>query len=271
MSNLVVSLDPKNIIQQNSHAAENYLTNHFMEVIAKLYQYEMFKPMMDLVASKAYERRLQFKITPKEMHHLDEGNCKTIESGTFNKILNRILAKKEYTITIRKITPDVIIHEIGHMVEKETNLELTTGFRDSITNDIKSRSYNNVSLGAAINSVLIKEVAAYPIMQIGSELFTRYFQLLAMAKEVSGKAAEYAFNLTEVYKAFPATELWIFNYLYPKLTPHFNTDIVAASRKYITPIDEIKHKWSDEKIRSFHKNGKEKTNWTHSIKSIKDD
>lgn len=269
MNGLIKRLDPIWIIRSVSIASESFLIDHFMEVITRIYQYEIFKPMMDLVASKACEKKLYFKIIPKKMFNLDEGNCRTIESGVFNKFLNKFIAKKEYTITIRKITPDVIIHEIGHMMEKEAELQLSEGFKNAITSDIKGRNFGNLSLGAAINSVLVKEVANYPIDQIGSELFTRYFQMLAMAKEVSGKAADYAFSLGEVYKAFPATELWMFENLYKRLMPKFNTDIVKASEQYIVPIEEIEHKWSGEKVKSFH-GGDKDIRWSKSIKSIKD-
>lgn len=269
MKGLIKRVDPLEIIRSASSASERFLIDNFMDVITRVYQYEIFKPMMDLVASKAYEKKLYFKIIPKEMFHLDEGNCLTIEGGVFNKLLNKFVAKKEYTITIRKITPDVIIHEIGHMVEKEAEIELGEGFKKAIISDIKGRNFGNLSLGAAINSVLVNEVKGYPVEQMGSELFTRYFQLLAMAKEVSGKAADYAYNLAEMYKAFPATELWMFDNLYKKLMPKFNTDIVEASKQYIKPIDEIEHKWSDEKIKSVHPD-KENKRWIKSIKSIKE-
>jgi len=64
---------------------------------------------------------------------------------------------------------------------------------------------------------------------------------------------------------------WLADECYPKFLKFIDPSIAAASQKYIVPIDQIKHKWSGDKIKSFHgAKGKAKT-WTRGFKSIKDD
>lgn len=262
MSILVKKFDPIEIIKKSSTARDPSLVNQFIEVIERIYQYELFKPMMDLSSTLCFESRLQFIIEPKEFYMLDEGNCVTIEA--FGN------TKKKYRITIRKIKADVIIHEIGHMIEKESDTSLDTSFNKAIVADIKNLKTGNISLQSAINDIMISQVAPYPNSQKGSELFTRYFQLLSMSKEVAGFAAEYGYTIAEVYKAFPLLEAWLWDHFYSSMIAKINIDIAKNSTNYIKPISDIKHKWAGEKVTSSHA-GRPQPKWSANVKSIKDD
>jgi hypothetical protein len=260
MSSLSRSNNPIEIIRQKTSATEPYLIDNFIDVIKKIYAYEIFKPMMDLVTTLAIQGRLTFKLSPKTVFELDEGNCRTVEMRGGNKF---------FTITIKKIKPDVIIHEIGHMIEGESGVSLDATFNRAIITDIHMLATRNISLQTAIKNVMVFQVANYPNNQKGSELFTRYFQLLAMAKEVAGFSAEYSYTVLDVYKAFPLTIDWIWNKLYKPMIARIDIMVAKTSQQFIIPIDEIKHKWADEKVEAFHKE-KKGSKWSSNIKSIKD-
>lgn len=260
MSSVIQTINPIEIIRKNTSGTEKYLVDNFLEVITKIYAYEIFKPMMDLVTTLCMQGRLNFKLSPKTVFELDEGNCRTVETRGGNKF---------FTITIKKIKPDVIIHEIGHMVENESAIILDASFNRAILSDIHNMMARNISLQTAIKQVMVLQVANYPNNQKGSELFTRYFQLLAMAKEVAGYSAEYAYTVLDVYKAFPLTIDWIWDKLYKPMISRIDLRIAKISQQFIIPIDEIKHKWAGEKVETFHKD-KKPNKWSSSIKSIKD-
>lgn len=115
---------PLNMIESASVSKNDKLMQEFMHIMRKLYQYEVFKPMLDLATTLVNQGRLKFVIEPKEFYHLDHGHCLTIEGGVFDKFSNTFKRTKSYKISIKKISSDVIIHEIGHMVEKECNVIL---------------------------------------------------------------------------------------------------------------------------------------------------
>ena len=141
--------------------------------------------------------------------------------------------------------------------------------------DITVKHTHNVSLNAAIKQVMIDEVAHYSDAHKASELFTRFFQLLAMSKQVSGFSAQYGYNVEDIYKAFPNFTKWLVSVLYPNLEKRIDPGVSQASRSYILPIEHIKHEWSKERVRSVHchtgmKDAGQPTRFSRNIKSIKD-
>jgi hypothetical protein len=246
------------IIKSQTIAQDSKLLDQFMYYIEKIYQYEFFKPMMDLVTTKCMQSILKFKIMPKQFYELDEGNCMTVEEG----------ARKSYTITIKKITSDVIIHEIGHMIEKESGVQLDINFKRAIFRDLELQNTRNISLKTAIKNIMVAEVAGYPDTQKASELFTRYFQIIAMAKEVAGHTAQYGYSVTEVYRVFSNMEAWTWDYLYKDMIRRVDANIAQQSLIYIKKLEDIRHPWANEKVTSMHKEPTKPT-WSKSIKSIK--
>jgi len=262
MPNIVKSENIISLVSQNTTATHNYLVDDFLMVMKRIYHYEIFKPMMDLVATLTLQGRLKFKLEPQTAFTIDEGNCRTFETKGGNK---------HFVINIKKINADVIIHEIGHMVENESGIKLDTSFNKAVFSDLRSHHIKNISLQTAIKDVMVMQVAGYPDNQKASELFTRYFQLLAMSKEVAGRTAEYGYTIVELYNAFPNTIDWIWDNLYKPMFARIDPSIALASNELIIPISEIKHKWAGEKIRTFHKERQNsQSKWSKSVKSIKD-
>lgn len=260
---------PIDLIRKYSQSKEQYLIEDFIEIIKKLYQYEILKPMMDFITTVCLDGRLQFQIAPKAFYELDEGNCVTTQQSIKDGSGGQKVYK-EYIITIKKVTADVVVHEIGHMLEQETNVDLGSGFNKAIVEDIKNlKAISNQSLAAAIGEIMIKQVAGYQPSHRSSELFTRYFQLIAMAKEISGRAAIYGYTVLDVYKAFPKVENWLWDYFYPKLVANVSPQVAMASNSYIKPIEEIKHNWAKEAVKPMHKSSGQ-SKWMKTVKSIKE-
>lgn len=280
-------MDPIKIISNNTYYKEEHLLVRFINVITHLYQYSIFKDILDLVATKAYDNHLKFKISDMTKFDLNEGNCMTIFPDDFlDKMRNKIMSEKKYLINIKKITGEVIIHEIAHMVYNDTEDKLNPqNFMNAITEDISNIDTKNVSLKDAVRNVCVKEVAQYPKEQHIPELFARYFQMIAGTHEITRYGASYAYNMNEVERVFKITYIFITKQLNTMLKNKINNVIADVSRNYIKNVSEIKHRWTGEKIQSFH--GAEQINkssndsstdlvkkstktWTKSIKSIGD-
>lgn len=263
------AIDPLQIIITATTVKEDYHLEQFNQVMQKLYRYRIFKPMLDLVTTKALQGSLVFKVQDQKLFDLDEGNCRTIEGSVVNKLFNKVKTHNNYVITIKKISADVIIHEISHMIEKEITDVSVNSFAQELLSDLAVRS-GNVSLQAAVEQILYKEVNSYPDNQRSSELFARYFQLLAMAKEISGHGAIYGYSIFDVYRLFLKTEKWLWDNLYRSILPQINTEVAKQSQVYIQDIENITHDWAKERIQSIHhRTGSPR--WSKTLKSIKDD
>lgn len=268
--NLPVSTkSPIELININTKAENTLNMNNFMNEIKKLYQYEMFKPMFDLVATLCMKGRLSFNVYDRRFFELDEGNCKTIEGSAFNKALNKIKSEKNYVITIKKVSSDIIVHELAHMLEKEGDFPSLHPFASMVELDLKLQNTNNVSLKAAIKQIMVTELERYPAEQKGAEYFARVFQLVAMAKEVAGFGAQYGYTLSEAYQFFENTIKFLAEDFYNTINSKIDFSIADKSKEYIKPLEEIKPKWTESKHNSIHENPNRPT-WSRAVKSIKD-
>jgi len=266
------SIDPLNIIKEASFAEDSYLIERFLSKIKHLYQYDIFKDVLDFVVTRSREQILEFSVKESKFFDMDEGNCHTIRAAVPQNILSRtlsslkslILPSKKYKITIKKISCDVIIHEIGHMIEGELEGSFNgQEFSSLIQEDINN--INNFELKNTLNNVFIVEVSVYPEDQKTSELFARYFQLLATSKEVGGAGS---FTLTSFLAAFKDTTSYIQQLIKDFIVPQSAEDIKSASKQYLS--EKPKNTWSEQRVQSFHKIPGS-SSWSKSIKSIKED
>lgn len=269
MSNLKLSNSPIDIIEQKTEVQFEAHLYRFMLEIKKLYQYEIFKSMLDLVATLIKNQRLIFRVHDQELFDLDEGNCRTIEGGGFNKFLNQFKSNKHYIITIKKISSPVIVHEVAHMLEQEGDFTSLTPFMNCMLQDLKQKKVGNMSLLAATEQVLHQETKGYPKSQVASEFFARFFQLVSQSKEVAGLGAEYGYTLNECLTLFEQTVAFLSKDFYKTIVSKIDLEIAATSMQYIKKIEDIKHKWSEEKTQSIH-GGSTKPQWSRTVKSIKD-
>ncbi len=259
---------PLELIEANIKAETSANISQFMVKIKSLYQYQVFKPMFDLVTTLCLKGRLTFSVYERRFFELDEGNCKTIEGSAFNKALNKIKAERNYVITIKKISSDVIVHELAHMLEKEGEFPTLQPFAEKINKDISMQNSNNVSLQSAVKQIMITEVEGYPNDQKISELFARFFQIVAISKEVAGFGAQYGYTLQDTYQFFANTVAFLAGDFYSTIASKIDANIAFLSSKYIKPLEEIKPKWTETKHSSIHETPN-KPAWSRAVKSIK--
>ncbi len=272
MSQLQPYNEPLNFIMQHTSFEQPAMRHYFKNCIVELWQYELFKPILDLVATKCKEKLLSFKVSDRRFFELDEGNCKTIV-GTADRFLNMFKAQKRFEISIKKIVTDVIIHEIMHMVEKALSINIADDFTRTIVYEIKH--VRSASLKAAINQIMVQELEHYPKDQVPSELFARIYQIFALCHEIKGHSDQYSVTIAQLEQNFPNTIIWLEKNVHGVIIQYTDATIRRQSTQYVKPFSEIKHEWSGKRIQSFHKhaahNNKQKPQWTASTKSIKDD
>lgn len=258
---------PIDIIAASTQAQNAGQAEEFGGIIRRLYRYSLLKNMLDLAATLAKQGRLKFKLAPQKLFELDEGNCRTIEGNLLNRYLNRLQSQRHYVITIKKIQPDVIVHEMGHMLENEIVQTALGDFGQQMATDLCQRP-RNLSLAMAVQQIMRNEVQVYPPTQHNGEWFARYFQLIASSKEIAGLNASYSFKVGDVYEFFAATSKWMLQYLAPGVGAKIDAAVAQASSAYIQDMEQMKHLWSEEKVRPIHKGGK--ALWSATVQSIKD-
>lgn len=263
-----VSVDVMTLINNHTVADNEIIKNKFIEHIKHLYQYSIFKNILDLVATKASQNSLKFNIREKSNFDLDEGNCKTIHEPLLDSFLNHFRHNKCYVITIKKIAYNVIIHEIAHMVEQELNLDLKY-FIKVLHNDFENINSNLIIVKNSIDEVLIKQVAKYSAEQQNSELFARFFQLFAESREISGFQSQYKYSIQDISGSLINSTRWVEFTLNKLISVKLDVNIVNSSKKFLKDIKSINHKWAKQKVQKLHSNSKS-AKWRQAIKSIKD-
>ena len=257
--------NPIIIIRKNTIYSDDRLLEKFEKHIMHLYQYELFKPILDLVATKMIQGVFKFKVQDQKVFDLDAGNCKTIQSNMLDSILNKFRTQKSYLITIKQISYDVILHEIGHMLEHELDLDLTQ-FAHVILSEITKKS-RLITVDETIHDIMIKQINSYPANQRNSELLARYFQLFALSRDIAGYESNLGYRLQDIQNHFSMTGNWIMQNIFSKLVPKTNADIALYSNSFLKPISEVKHKWSEQKVKALHNH--QRTKWSKTVKSIK--
>ncbi len=278
MSNIVLSCNPIQLIASATESGDAKLHRRFMEQIEHLYQYRIFKPLLDLVATKIQLGQLKFRVHDSRFFDLDAGNCKTIASseGVFDGFLRKVRIRRQYCITIKKIASEVIIHEMAHMLEQEIgNAFNLSAFTSSIVFDIQNANTKtaNPSLRQAINHIFVQQVEHYPSDQRNSELFARFFQIFAAAKELEfSKAEGYSYNLVQAASALELSVTYVNRHLDASLHGIVNKDIANASLPYIREVEDVQVRWADRRAQSIHgAHADSGSKWSKAVKSIKDD
>lgn len=268
MGQLRQSYSPIEIILAATEERDEGRLLRLQSLLEVVYQFRVLKPFLDLSATLAKEGRLKFVVKVKSNFEIDHGNCRTIEDKTISGVLNRFKTSKKYVITLKKISADVLIHEIGHMVEKELGLNLESDFAKIIRADFDLHEINR-AISTAVREVMIEQVKAYPKDQVLGEIFTRFFELLAKSKEISGFAPTYGYTIEEFLKAFPNTARYLEHYLFPKMKLITDSCIANYSEQYVKEVNKIQHQWTKGAVDSKHPEPS-KPKWSKVVKSIKD-
>ncbi len=220
------------------------------------YNFKIFRSILNLTLSLIKRNKLSFKVQAKRISERVEGLCETLQLGN-NANLN------QYIITIKQLSPYVVIHEIAHMVEKEMNVNLQTEFLPIVYKDIQQNLKNaNMLIQNIINHIVFTEIKAYPNYKArASELFARYFELFAWTQEVYPKDREYLIRTSDLNKVFSNTNKWREEFLDHKLISVVDKEVGAYSKtRSITNPEQIQSKWSNKVSSNSYKNTKSKFN-----------
>lgn len=251
--------NPLMIIQQATFAQDEKKEHKFNKQIKYLYACEIFKNILDIVATKAQQGQLIFKVQDQEFFAMDEGNCRSVVYENSGGIFG-FAKKKRYVITIKKISTDVIIHEIAHMVEQELELiGLFHGdkFAKVIMQDFVNIPQNigNPALQEAIRQIMFIELEGYTKDHHISELFARFFQMFAMSKELLYDLQHIAkYDISQLGRAFPATIAYFNQEFAHYWRDLIDQNIAIASQSYIKDLAELNkgNLWAGRRIDSIH-------------------
>ncbi len=232
----------------HSHLYEH--EQEFIKNFEQLYQIKLLKDLLDLILTKAKQKKAKFVIKISRIWNRAAGDCQT--EGIVERIGGKILRRKYYTITIRNISHEVIMHEIAHAVEKESAINLNGEFRKAIANDMQEIEFASASVKTAIKQIMIEEMKAYKASQVMEEMFARYFELLAMSYDVGGWG-RYQFYAKDIIKFFENTTRWVESSFNPMIKHLSDKEIVTASDKFVANLKPYQMEWV-KKIGSIHNN-----------------
>lgn len=277
---ILTNLDPIAIIINSTKADSKEHLHRFKLQIQHLYKFAIFKNILDLMATKVHAKQLSFVVRDAQIFELDNGNCKTMTSdhGMMANIMQSLRRKKKYIITIKKIASDIIIHEVSHMVEHELGDSFEpTAFARAVGQDIHTMNTYKIGtplLRQTIMSVMVDQVCCYPKDHQISELFARYFQLFAMAREMSTEMRT-GHNIAQLHEVFCNTGEELHRQLQKKWIALLNKDIQIASERYIIQTKDGKSNASwGLKTGSVHvqddKNIAKDVKWTRVTKPLHD-
>ena len=205
----------------------------FIGSFKELYKVELFKVGLDAILTKAELGLVKFQLQDKSSRGSYHGCCITSEQSVFNKIYNVFSKNYKHVINIRTVTVDVIMHEIAHALEKESKINLQDQFADIFANDLQNTKNCHINIQMAIKQIIFKELNLYAKEQHNSELLARFYELLAMSKEVGYYHGDYHFKLNEILSLFSNTVNWI--------EQVFNENLKAQTLDHITKLSyEIK-------------------------------
>lgn len=217
----------------------------------ELYKVSWFKIGLDVILTKAELGLVRFFLQKKQLNEDFHGCCITQQTNIFNKIYNVVSRNYKYDIQLRTVSVDVIIHEIAHALEHESKINLNEDFAQIFANDIKKVKKSHLNIQNAVKQIIFKELNFYPKNQHNSELLARFYELVAMSKEIGHYHYNYHFKLAEICELFQNTIAWIENV--------FNANLRAQTLDHITPLS-IKIKFDDNlgnfsrKYQSLHGN-----------------
>lgn len=237
------------IISRSTVADTHNNKELFLDKFKQLYQLPILHPTLNLVATKAKRGELNFRVVIPQHWDRLAGHCKT--SSVFRKVKGVFKKQHRHEIEIKKLESDIIMHEIAHAMEKESGIDINREFRTVLGYDMNDKTSGQLFIAQAVTSVMQKELKNYKLENVMTELFARYFELLAMSYEVGGYS-RYKFKNTEITEYFKNTTNWVENHLNPLLDKHCDSDVRQAAEELYSNLTPYKKEWVKEVGGSKH-------------------
>lgn len=236
----------------------------FVRFYLDLYRIEILKDGLDLILTKLQEQDLTIEIKLIKGWDTTEGCYVTEQSKIFNQVLGKFSNKINKKIILRSFAHNVLIHEMAHAMEFESGVDLNAEFRKCIGLDMKDRVSPIITLQAEIQRLMIDQLKSYSAEKFIGELFTRFFELIAMSREVRGGGP---FSLNDVLDHFANVNNFLVKIFNPQIRKLIDTTIAKETAKIAADIrqTEPEKRFADD-IKSFHHKTKTK-NWSGNVKS----
>jgi hypothetical protein len=236
----------------------------FTRFFCELYRITIFKDGLDLILTKIKEKHLRFEIKIMNGWDTNLGCYLTEQNKFFNKIAGGFSSNLKQKIILRKMSYNVIAHEMAHALEFESGVNLGEEFRKCIGFDMKNREASLITLRAEIKRLMVEALKSYKPEQFLSELFARYVELLSVSRDVCGSGD---FTTSEVMEFFVNTTnfiIKIFNVgIKNKIDPELAmlTNSIIAKVNIAPPEKKFQDKIDSNSGKKFSKNIKSNAMW----------
>jgi hypothetical protein len=235
----------------------------FVKTFADLYRIELFKDGLDLILTKMQEKELRFEIRVTKDWDTNLGCFLTEQKSFYDKTLGKVLRRNAPKIILRNLSHNLMAHEMAHALEFESGLNLGEDFRKSIGFDMKNRDPQILTLKGEIKRLMVDALKSYKPEQFISELFARYFELLAVSRNVSSVGS---FATSDVMIFFENTTNFIEKVFNPQIRKKINAKIAAATSDLAKQIRlEAPQQKFQERVESVQK--KSSGSWAKATKS----
>lgn len=260
-------------------------SDKFERFFCDLYRIEIFKPGLDLILTKLQEKDITFEVKIIKDWDTNLGCYLTEQNKIFNSVLGKFSRQVKKKIIIKNFKHNVLAHEMAHALEFESGINLGKEFNQCLSVDLnipsifaelkakygddkKDESFaakhselnirkaDSIALNAQIKRLMFDALKAYKTEQFLSELFARYFELLALTRDVHGTGD---FTSAQVMDFFVNTTNFITKIFNPKIQNQIDPAIANFTN---TVVEEVhlegpQKKFTDD-VQSFFKNNDSK-------------
>ncbi len=263
----------KKIITSQLQISSDQEAQRFCKYFFDLYRIELFKDGLDLILTKLREKKLRFEIKEMQGWDTNVGCFLTEQKSFYDKAFGRFFTKASPKIILRKLSYNVLAHEMAHALEFESGLNLGVEFRQAVGYDMKDRQPSIFTLKGEVKRLMVDALKAYPPEQFLSELFARYFELLSISRNV---CANGDFATSDVMNFFANVTNFIEKIFNPQIKSQIAEDIAGITNEIVRQVRlEAPRKSFEEKIdsragKSFSSSIKSNAGWQNSWNKYKE-
>ncbi len=239
----------------------------FVRFFCDLYRIEIFKDGLDLILTKLQENDLHLEVRIVKGWDTDDGCYVTETSKIFNQVIGKFFHKIDKKIILKNFSHSIMAHEMAHALAFESEINLGEEFRQCVALDMKGREAQMVPLRAQIKRLMVDALKSYKEDKLLSELFARYFELLATSRDVHGVGD---FTSAEVMDFFANTTNFITKIFNPEIKNLIDPQISKASEAILARVrlEGPEKKFQDSAGSFYKKPGEDgKKSWSKNVKS----
>lgn len=233
------------------------------KIFTDLYRIEIFKPGLDLILTNLKYDQISFEVKIVKGWDTNIGCFLTEQKEYYDPLKGGFLRINKPKIILRNFSHNLLAHEMAHALEFESGINFGQDFRTAVGLDMKDRLADSLPLRGEIERIMVNGVKSYPIYQILSELFARYFELLSLSRNVQAFGD---FTTDQVMDFFANTTKFLTEIFNPAIKAKIDSNIASQTAIIAkkVQIEGASHKFS-EKIDPFKK--KNTSSWSSNLRS----